>query len=90
MQLLASPAQQHNLLPLTTLTGAGLFSGIGGFELAMQRTGVRFVGTAEIDKFPSQILSRRFAGIPNYGDVRNVTAKSFREQPNILRCHRIR
>lgn len=54
------------------LTHVDLFSGIGGFSLACQWAGVETIAFSEIDPYASRVLERRFPGIRNYGDVRNV------------------
>lgn len=46
-----------------------LFSGIGGFSLAGHRAGMETVAFSEIEKFPCRVLSERFPGVPNLGDV---------------------
>lgn len=51
----------------------GLFSGIGGFELAMSRAGIDLVGMCEINPRCRQVLSRQFEGVPIYEDVKNVS-----------------
>ena len=47
----------------------GLFSGVGGFELAWQRLGGRVAWMCEIDKKAQQVLRARFPGVPIYDDV---------------------
>jgi len=53
-----------------------LFSGIGGFDLGFERAGLSCSWQCEIDRAASAVLSRRFPGVPNLGDVRNVTANN--------------
>lgn len=53
-----------------------LFSGIGGFALAVKWVGgIETVAFSEIDPFCCKVLEKNFPGIKNYGDVRNVTEK---------------
>ena len=40
-----------------------LFSGIGGFDLALKRKGIELIGACEIDKFARQIYEKNFHGI---------------------------
>ena len=46
-----------------------LFSGYGGFSLALSRHGFVTKACADIDKFSSALMAERFPGIPNLGDV---------------------
>lgn len=52
------------------LTHLDLFSGIGGFAIAAQRTGFRTIAFSEVDPYACAVLSERFPKIPNLGDVR--------------------
>ena len=54
-------------------THLDLFSGIGGFALAAQRTGWTTVGFSEVDEYASRILKRHWPAVPNHGDIRNVS-----------------
>ena len=52
-----------------------LCSGIGGLELGVERAlGALTVWQAEIDPHASKVLAHRFPGVPNIGDVRDLTA----------------
>lgn len=59
---------------MLTRTHVDLFSGIGGFALAGEWAGVETIAFAEIDSYASQVIAKRFSGVRNYGDVRNVPA----------------
>jgi DNA (cytosine-5)-methyltransferase 1 len=52
----------------------GLFSGIGGFELAWNRLGHEVAWMCEIDKNARKVLAHRFPGVPIYEDIREVDA----------------
>lgn len=54
------------------ITMGGLFSGVGGFELASLMNGIEPKWTAEIEKFPCEVLKVRFPGVPNLGDVSKI------------------
>lgn len=54
------------------LTGASLFAGIGGFDLAMERNGIAVKWTSEIDPFKRQILTKNFPNTTHYGDIRDI------------------
>ena len=53
-------------------THLDLFSGIGGFALAAQRTGWQTIGFSEIEPYACKILKRHWPDVPNYGDIRNI------------------
>jgi DNA (cytosine-5)-methyltransferase 1 len=57
------------------ITGVSLFAGVGGFDLAMQRNGVKVVATVEIDKKCNEVLARRFPDAKQFTDVQQVTGK---------------
>lgn len=60
------------------LTHVSLFSGIGGFELAMAEAGIPTLAACEIDKKARGVLADRFPGTHIYHDVRKVTGDSLR------------
>jgi DNA (cytosine-5)-methyltransferase 1 len=51
------------------LTGVSLFAGIGGFDLAMQRQGVKVVASVEIDKKCNQVLAQHFPEAKQFTDI---------------------
>jgi DNA (cytosine-5)-methyltransferase 1 len=52
---------------------AGLFAGIGGIELGLERAGHRSAILSEVDPWASAVLARRFPSVENVGDVRGVS-----------------
>jgi len=50
----------------------GLFSGIGGFELAWTQLGHEVAWMCEIDKNARKVLEARFPGVPIYEDVEQL------------------
>jgi DNA (cytosine-5)-methyltransferase 1 len=54
------------------LTGVSLFAGVGGFDLAMQRSGVKVVASVEIDNKCNEILARHFPDATQFTDVTTV------------------
>jgi DNA (cytosine-5)-methyltransferase 1 len=54
------------------LTGVSLFAGIGGFDLAMERNGVKVVASVEIDKSCRNVLAKHFPDSKLFEDVTNV------------------
>ncbi len=59
------------------LTGVSLFAGVGGFDLAMERNGVKVVATVEIDKKCNEVLAQHFPFAKQFTDVKEVTGKDF-------------
>ncbi|MEW6016437.1 MAG: DNA cytosine methyltransferase [Pseudomonadota bacterium] len=54
------------------MTFRSLFSGIGGFDLGLERTGMRCAWQVEIDKDCLTILSRHWPDVPKLHDIREV------------------
>ncbi len=50
-----------------------LFAGIGGFSLAGHWAGHDTVAFVEKDPFCQQVLKKNFAGVPIYGDIKELT-----------------
>lgn len=59
-------------------TAVSLFAGVGGFDLALERAGVKVVASVEIDKHARGILSQRFTDSKLFEDVRKVTGDELR------------
>jgi len=57
------------------LTGVSLFAGVGGFDLAMTRKGIKVVATVEIDKKCNEVLAKRFPDAKQFTDVQEITGK---------------
>jgi DNA (cytosine-5)-methyltransferase 1 len=51
-----------------------LFSGIGGFSLGLERSGMRTVAFCEIDPYCRAVLAKHWPGVPCYDDARTLTA----------------
>jgi DNA (cytosine-5)-methyltransferase 1 len=56
------------------MTFLSLFAGIGGFDLALARVGMRCVGQVEIDPVCRLILARHFPEVARHDDVRTTIA----------------
>jgi DNA (cytosine-5)-methyltransferase 1 len=54
------------------LTGVSLFAGVGGFDLAMQRQGVKVAASVEIDKKCNEVLAHHFPDATQFTDVTTV------------------
>lgn len=56
-------------------TAVSLFAGIGGFDLALEKSGIRVVASVEIDKKAQAILARHFPNAQQFNDVEEVTGE---------------
>jgi DNA (cytosine-5)-methyltransferase 1 len=56
------------------ITAVSLFAGIGGFELAMTRSGIRPVASVEIDPKASGVLAERFPNTAIFSDIKGVSS----------------
>jgi DNA (cytosine-5)-methyltransferase 1 len=63
---------------MTDLTAVSLFAGVGGFDLAMQRQGIKVTAAVEIDKKASEVLAQRFPETKLFNDVKEVTGEQLR------------
>ena len=60
-------------------TAVSLFAGIGGFDLALERNGVKVVAAVEIDKKASAVLAKHFPNTKLFGDIQEVTGEQLIE-----------
>jgi len=51
-----------------------LFSGIGGFSVGLEATGMQTVAFCEPDKYCKKVLKKNWPEVPIYDDVRELTA----------------
>ncbi len=49
-----------------------LFSGIGGFDLGLERAGMEVVAQVEIDPYCNRVLAHHWPEVRRFGDVRNI------------------
>ena len=60
---------------MTQMTAVSLFAGIGGFDLALERNGIKVVASVEIDRNAQGILHRHFPSSRIYGDIQGVSGE---------------
>jgi DNA (cytosine-5)-methyltransferase 1 len=65
------------------LTVGSLFAGIGGFDLGLERAGMKVIWQSEIDPYASAVLKKHWPHVPNHGDIRTIRAGSV-ERPDVL------
>jgi DNA (cytosine-5)-methyltransferase 1 len=56
-------------------TAISLFAGVGGFDLALERNGVKVVASVEIDKKAQEVLKKHFPQSTIFGDITGVTGE---------------
>ena len=56
-------------------TAVSLFAGVGGFDLALERAGIRVVASVEIDKKAQAILAKHFPNTQQFNDITEVTGE---------------
>jgi DNA (cytosine-5)-methyltransferase 1 len=55
-----------------TLAVGSLFAGIGGFDLGLERAGMRVAWQCEINPDARAILAKHWPEVPCYGDIRSI------------------
>ncbi|MDR3631596.1 MAG: DNA (cytosine-5-)-methyltransferase [Desulfocapsaceae bacterium] len=61
-----------------------LFSGIGGFSLGLERSGMKTIAFCEIDEFPRRVLRKHWPDVPIYKDIRNLHATDITETVDLI------
>ena len=61
------------------MKAVSLFAGVGGFDLALERSGVQVVASVEIDKNARKILEKQFPNSTILEDVCDVTGDKLRK-----------
>jgi site-specific DNA-cytosine methylase len=59
-------------VPVPPLTTGSLFAGVDMMGLAVENLGGRVLWHAETDDYASHVLAKRWPGVPNLGDVRDM------------------
>lgn len=63
---------------MSDLTAVSLFAGVGGFDLALTRAGVKVTAAVEIDNKCRDILALQFPETKLFDDVKGVTGEQLR------------
>ena len=61
-----------------------LFSGIGGFSLALEKVGFKTVGFCEVDPYCRLLLQKHWKGVTIHNDIKKLEAKDIKEPIDIL------
>ena len=61
-----------------------LFSGIGGFSLALEKVGFKTVGFCEVDPYCRSLLQKHWKGVTIHNDIKKLEAKDIKEPIDIL------
>ncbi len=56
-----------------TITVGSLFSGIGGFDLGLERAGMKVVWQSEINPYACKVMEKHWPDVPNLGDITKIT-----------------
>jgi DNA (cytosine-5)-methyltransferase 1 len=57
------------------VNAVSLFAGVGGFDLALERNGVKVVASVEIDKKASEVLAKHFPDSKLFEDIQEVSGE---------------
>ena len=52
-----------------------MFSGIGGFEMSMNKEDYTIIGACEIDKYSRSVYEKRFPGVKIWEDARSINTR---------------
>ena len=61
-----------------------LFSGIGGFSLALEKVGFKTIGFCEVDPYCRLLLQKHWKGVTIHHDIKKLEAKDIKEPIDIL------
>ena len=61
-----------------------LFSGIGGFSLALEKVGFKTIAFCERDKYCRLLLQKHWKGVKIYDDIKKMGTKDIKEPVDIL------
>src|SRR5690554_6845753 len=73
----ATPSASRFERSWSVLKHLSLFTGIGGFDLGLERAGIETVGQVENDLYAKSVLQYRWPEVVKEHDVREVSRASF-------------
>lgn len=59
------------------MTFLSLFAGIGGFDLGLERAGMRCIGQVEIEPFCQQVLAKHWPHVRRWDDIKTFNPSEF-------------
>ena len=63
------------------MTFGSLFTGIGGFDLGLERAGMKCLWQVEIDPYCNRVLERHWPGVKRYADITKLSGDDGRREP---------
>lgn len=65
-------------------TVGSLFSGIGGFDIGLEKTGqFKTIWFSEVDEYATRILKKHWPDVPNHGDIKTIPWRKIKK-PDII------
>jgi DNA (cytosine-5)-methyltransferase 1 len=65
-----------------------LFAGIGGFDLGLERAGMKCIGQVENDPYCIKVLEKHWPDVPRWGDIRDVTEETLADASGVYHQRR--
>lgn len=59
------------------MTHGSLFSGIGGFELGAELSGIKTIWNCEIEKYQRSVLKRHFPNVEQFTDIKELKSPGY-------------
>lgn len=69
--------------PKKSLRVGSLFSGIGGFDLGLERAGMKIIWQVENDPYCAKVLAKHWPDVKRYGDIKTIDWSEV-ERPDLI------